>query len=54
MQIIEMTRNTMKRRGYDGRDRRAPRLTTVAKVSYGLLLKIVPVQISALNIQSFG
>ena len=34
MQIIEMTRNTVKRRGYDSRDHRAPRLTTIAKVSY--------------------
>ena len=29
-----MTRNTVNRRGYDRRDHRAPRLTTVAKVSY--------------------
>ena len=46
MQIIEMTRNTVKRRGYDSRDHRAPRLTTIAKVSYRSLrikVKIVPV-----------
>ena len=34
MQIIEMTRNTVKRRGYDSRDHRAPRLTTIAKNCY--------------------
>ena len=34
MQIIEMTRNTVKRHGYDSRDHRAHRLTTIAKVSY--------------------
>ena len=34
-----MTRNTLKRHGYDSRDYRTltPRLTTVAKVSDGLL-----------------
>ena len=34
MQSIEMARNTVKRRGYDSRDHRAPRLATIAKVSY--------------------
>ena len=33
MKIIEMARNTVKRRGYDSRDHRVPRLTTIAKVS---------------------
>ena len=34
MQIVEMTQNIMKRCSYNSRDHRAPRLTTIAKVSY--------------------
>ena len=37
MQILEMTRNNVKRRGYDSSDYSTPRLTTVVKVSYGSL-----------------
>ena len=46
MQIIEMTRNTVKRGGYNSRDYRAPRLITIAKLVMDRLeikVKIIPV-----------
>ena len=62
MQIIEITQKSKpssKRceRGYDSRDHRALRLTTVAKVSYGSLRnkgKDSTLQVLALNIQLFA